>query len=645
MNNRCISPGAPVRRRGPVLRDVRGPRPSGCARRNRWTAVLVTLLAAAGLAGGETRRAVFEGAGAEHTWQIRDLDPDLPADWSGYGFLVLELRLSSPQRFELRVHDAQGVRSVRLSPLPGAWVRGAVPLGFLTQPARQGNDMAAVYNKARPMMWINLTGAPGPLTSVRELGVALPNPVGSVTLEIRSVKLAKEDPGDALLEPQPLVDQFGQWIHDEWPGKAATLDELKASWAAEEKALGAGGFDYCKYGGYQSTKARATGFFRVEKIDGKWWFVDPDGHLFLSLGSDSIGTSVATATQGREQLFAALPPPDAGGRSGASFYTWNLARRWGADWSEKWIDLTARRLAAWGFNTIGNWSDQRLANAHRTPYVYTSRGWGETGPMGIADVYAPDFAGTIDRAAAEQCDARKDDPYLLGYFLGNEPPWPGRESVAVDAILAGRPSPMQQELRKFLAAGDTPERRRAFLYEAYRRFVETVTAAIRKHDPNHLSLGLRFGSTTPVEIVRLSKVFDVYSLNNYAYAVNPAEIAKVRAAIDRPILIGEFHFGVPGRGMPPGLKQTANQEERGVAYRFYVENAMADPSVVGAHWFEWIDEPSTGRNDGENYNIGMVDVTDRPYRELVDAARTTHSRLMAVHSGKEPAVTRQARVQ
>jgi len=265
--------------------------------------------------------------------------------------------------------------------------------------------------------------------------------------------------------------------------------------------------------------------------------------------------------------------------------------------------------------------------------------------MGIADVYAPDFAGTIDRAAAEQCDARKDDPYLLGYFLGNEPPWPGRESVAVDAILAGRPSPMQQELRKFLAAGDTPERRRAFLYEAYRRFVETVTAAIRKHDPNHLSLGLRFGSTTPVEIVRLSKVFDVYSLNNYAYAVNPAEIAKVRAAIDRPILIGEFHFGVPGRGMPPGLKQTANQEERGVAYRFYVENAMADPSVVGAHWFEWIDEPSTGRNDGENYNIGMVDVTDRPYRELVDAARTTHSRLMAVHSGKEPAVTRQARVQ
>lgn len=615
--------------------------------RRIWTAVATTLFAAASIARGETRHAVFEGAGKEITWQLQDLNPDLPSDWSGSGFLVLELRISSPQRFELRVHDAQGVRSVRLSPLPGAWVRGAVPLDFLTQSARQGGDMAAVYNKPRPMMWINLgsSSTQGPLTAVREIGVALPNPVGAVTLEIRSVRLAKDDPGDALLEPGPLVDEFGQWIHDDWPGKAASLGQLKASWSAEEKSLDAGSFDYCQYGGYKTTKAKATGFFRVEKIDGKWWFVDPDGHLFLSMGSDSIGTTVTTSTQGREQLFAALPPPEVGSRGGASFYMWNLARRFGPNWAAKWIDLTTRRMAAWGFNTIGNWSDQRLAEAHRTPYVFTSRGWGETGPMGVAEVYAPNFAQTIDRAAAQQCDARKNDPYLLGYFLGNEPPWPGRESVAVDAILAGPASPLQQELRKFLSTGDTADRRREFLYGVYRKFVETVTTAIRRHDPNHLSLGLRFGSIAPVEIVRLSKVFDVYSLNNYAYSVNQAEIDKVREAIDRPILIGEFHFGVPGRGMPPGLKQTANQEERGAAYRYYVEAALADRNIVGAHWFEWVDEPSTGRFDGENYNIGLLDVTDRAYRELVGAAQATHRRLMAVHSGKETPITRQATVQ
>ena len=97
--------------------------------------------------------------------------------------------------------------------------------------------------------------------------------------------------------------------------------------------------------------------------------------------------------------------------------------------------------------------------------------------------------------------------------------------------------------------------------------------------------------------------------------------------------------------MTPGLKQTSSQEERGVAYRYYIENAMADSSIVGAHWFEWVDEPSTGRFDGENYNIGLVDVTDRPYTELLDAAKATHRRLMSVHAGKEAPVTRQAKVQ
>src|ERR1019366_5114861 len=131
-----------------------------------WIWTLLPLLAAAGSARGETRRAVFEGAGTEHTWALKDLDPGLPADWSPFQFLVLELRLSSPQRFDLRIHDAGGVRSVRLAPVPGAWIRSAVPLNFLTEAAHQGNDLASVHNKARPMMFINLGGTPRELKSV-----------------------------------------------------------------------------------------------------------------------------------------------------------------------------------------------------------------------------------------------------------------------------------------------------------------------------------------------------------------------------------------------------------------------------------------------------------------------------------------------
>ena len=83
---------------------------------------------------------------------------------------------------------------------------------------------------------------------------------------------------------------------------------------------------------------------------------------------------------------------------------------------------------------------------------------------------------------------------------------------------------------------------------------------------------------------------------------------------------------------------------RGAAYRYYVENAAAMPALIGTHWFQWIDQPSTGRMDGENYNIGLVNVTDRPYREMVEAMQTTHKRLLAVHSGKTPPVDRRAEV-
>jgi len=55
---------------------------------------------------------------------------------------------------------------------------------------------------------------------------------------------------------------------------------------------------------------------------------------------------------------------------------------------------------------------------------------------------------------------------------------------------------------------------------------------------------------------------------------------------------------------------------------------------LGAHWFQWQDEGVLGRMDGENYNIGFVDSTNRSYPELVDAAKAAHKRLFDVHSGK-----------
>jgi hypothetical protein len=62
---------------------------------------------------------------------------------------------------------------------------------------------------------------------------------------------------------------------------------------------------------------------------------------------------------------------------------------------------------------------------------------------------------------------------------------------------------------------------------------------------------------------------------------------------------------------------TASQEERAAAYKSYVEGALDNPLIVGTHWFQFGDQATTGRGDGENYQIGLLDACDTPYPEII----------------------------
>ncbi len=609
-----------------------------------------------GANGADLKPIVFDQPVSTSVLSLQEIDPALPADWTGYEFLVLEFRASSSQRFELGLQTAQKLISKRIHPHPGIWVRASIPLRFYRQGLGNALDLAATVNQPRDSYWINIeAGGFGPTTDVQGLSFVMRYPVGAPTLEIRSITLARTDPGDEVLEGKPLIDEFGQYVHAEWPGKAHTEDDLKKSWKAEADALASEGMPGRDvYGGFVSTKAQATGFFHVEQIDGRWWFVTPDGHLFFSTGVNGVGVGSGTRTAGREDYFALIPPPSTPlpgappnrGGPQASLYTANLQRRFGTEFRSGWAELTSRRLTAWGLNTASGTSlNDVLGNVPANkPYVLFLRGF-QTGAliMGLPDVYASGFPAQIEAEAARQLTPHKDDPYLLGYFIGNEPPWPGRESQFVDLVLAGGLPDMQQVFRTRLAQGDTPVIRRQLVLDAFARYLDVINTAVKKYDPHHLNLGIRFGGTPPDYVVKLAKGFDVYSLNKYRWAPPKELLDNVHTLTGLPILLGEFHIGVPGRGLAPGLVQAMNQEERGIAYRFYVESAAAHPAVIGTHWFQWIDQPATGRPDGENYNIGWIDVTDRPYTELVEAAKLTHARLLEVHSGKLPPFARKPR--
>ena len=82
--------------------------------------------------------------------------------------------------------------------------------------------------------------------------------------------------------------KFVQWIPDDWPDKAGSLDDLKIAWDEEEQQLRPGVFNFSEYEGFLETQVEAKGYFKVEDINGRWWFVDPESYLFYSLGSNHL---------------------------------------------------------------------------------------------------------------------------------------------------------------------------------------------------------------------------------------------------------------------------------------------------------------------------------------------------------------------
>ena len=114
-----------------------------------------------------------------------------------------------------------------------------------------------------------------------------------------------------------IVDQFGQYTRADWPGKVKDAAGLLAQKQQEEEEIKAHPSvpDRDEYGGWASgPKVAATGFFGTVKREGKWWLVDPDGHLFFSLGIDSIsarlGGDASTFVEGRKEMFTWLPSID-----------------------------------------------------------------------------------------------------------------------------------------------------------------------------------------------------------------------------------------------------------------------------------------------------------------------------------------------
>lgn len=411
--------------------------------------------------------------------------------------------------------------------------------------------------------------------------IFLHQPPAPRTLTITHLRLLPSTTTDDLYKG--IVDEFGQFSRADWPGKLHAEADFAVRREAEAKSLAAQpvlpGRD--AYGGWADGPTLPhTSYFTTTKRDGKWWLVTPSGHLFLSLGIDCVGAWGATIVQPREALFTRLPDVnDPLGKfygrddhvlygtykSGKTFdfYLANLQRKYGTDFEPLWRETSLARLKSWGFNTIGNWSDEAVEALHEVPYTATlgvggdharvasgSDYWGK-----MHDPFDSQFAADCDSSFREKATRLKNDPWCIGWFVDNELSWgggsvdKGRYGLAYGTLAAPADQPAKKafltqlkakyttidglnaawgvhlagwdDLDTPYQASQTPDDAQiadmsAFVYAFAKQYFTVVHDTLKKYDPNHLYLGCRFAWGYNPNAVRASaEVCDAVSVNVY----------------------------------------------------------------------------------------------------------------------------------
>ena len=360
-----------------------------------------------------------------------------------------------------------------------------------------------------------------------------------------------------------------------------------------------------------------------------------------------------------------------------NFYRANLERRYGETEPESymrtWEQVTLDRMNAWGFTSFGNWVDPAFYPNEQVPYF--ANGWiiGDYKVLAsphdvwapMPDPFDPVFVERADITIAVIADEIQGSPWCVGIFVDNEKSWGFREGtveqrygIIMDGLSkSADESPAKSAFAGILrdkydsidnlneawetafgswdefAAGATLEDHNdavvadmSLLLEALSdEYFRVVHDTVEKYLPNHLYMGARMANWgMPDETIKAAVTYsDVMSFNIYEEGMQP-HAWEFLDDIDLPTVIGEFHIGaISDTGLyHPGLVQAADQADRAQMYLAYMESVAALPSMVGAHWFQYVDSPLTGRAfDGEGYNVGFVTVTDIPYPEMVEAAK------------------------
>lgn len=593
-------------------------------------------------------------------------------DWASFKSLKvnIENKGSHAQKMELKLENAKGFGGHTQTAFeavvePGSSMVWELPLAHLCTTSGFNWPAQPGFTNISQRGWVDITG----ITSV---SLRVPKPEGECKIEINNASLV------GRIQSEHWVDAFGQNDNLNWPGKIHSIKELKDSDNQESAELHKQQqqthSEFDQYHGLKTLgRQEATNFFHTKEIDGSWWLIDPEGYPFFSTGVNSVRNETNTRARMDDTVkkaYSWIPPTEGEFASctdkvGLSFYDCNLIRKWGnSDLAEKFRSRAIERMESWGFNTLGNWSDLELEKAHKMPYT-------DTGPetyklkmpyisWRICDVFAPQFEAEAAKSAGALA-AKKDDPWLIGYFLENEIPWcelgekvlasnddqPAKRKFlselhdkykTIEALNAswGTHAASFETLREPGDYNNATEACKAdidhFRGEFAEKYYRVWSQAIKAADPNHLVLGSRLCDRHEEVIRACAANSDVVSFNYYGMNIDRKEYDKYQNIAHKPFLMGEFGFDSLDCGLQTAFVPVADQKQRGKAYSSYMEQLAALPYFIGGHYFQYIDEPITGRvPDRETAFNGLVSVTDTPYTSLVEQAKQSNQRVYEIH--------------
>lgn len=300
-------------------------------------------------------------------------------------------------------------------------------------------------------------------------------PVGADAVRDRSIVLTPfrgvlpiSAPTEASLKNGsffPFIDKYGQYSKLDWDDKIRTDADLVKMRKKEEAWIAARGQtpeSWNRYGGWAAgPQLRATGHFRTEKHDGKWWLVDSEGRLFWSKGATGVGFDMGGRTpiepDQRRRFFAhisndAIVSGRRGGKElmiGKEMEALKYGRQVGDEWKH---NLSIIRARAFGLNTAGAWRSVRATASRQLPYTVMLHPWSREFQEKLFDPFCLGFRQGIEKAVQGTVGNEAEDPWCIGYFINNEIKWVSPLALGKAALQHDPKQPAKLELIKQLKA-------------------------------------------------------------------------------------------------------------------------------------------------------------------------------------------------